>query len=64
MSLLCVKGGRECDGCMRCQVEPETVGKCWCGSFIHADEQYYEIDGELIEEDCLRDWAEKYRVRS
>ena len=49
---------------MRCQVEPETVGKCWCGAFIHADEQYYEIDGELIEEDCLRDWAEQYRVRS
>lgn len=62
--MLCVKGGRECDGCMRCQVEPETVVKCaQCGEDIYADEDRYEIDGEIIHEDCLRDWAEKYRVR-
>lgn len=63
MSLTCVKGGKECCGCMACQVEPEVIGKCWCGSFIHADESYYEIEGVLIEEDCLTEWAAQYRVR-
>lgn len=62
MSLSCVSGGKICNGCMACQVEPEPIGRCWCGASIHADERYYEIDGVMIEEDCLREWAEQYRV--
>lgn len=61
MSLACVHGGMECNGCLCCQEEPETIGKCWCGDHIHADEDYYEIDGVLLHEDCLRDWAKQYR---
>lgn len=64
MSLTCVKGGRECDGCMGCQVEPEAIGKCdQCHDDIHEDDDRYEMpDGAIIHEDCLREWAEKYRV--
>lgn len=61
MSLTCVRGGMECNGCLCCQVEPEPIGKCWCGDQIHADESYYEIEGVLLHEDCLRDWAKQYR---
>jgi hypothetical protein len=49
---------------MACQVEPEPIGRCWCGASIHADERHYEIDGVMIEEDCLREWAEQYLVKS
>lgn len=41
----------------------EVIGKCeHCGDNIYADEDYYDIEGEIIHEDCLREWAEKYRV--
>lgn len=41
----------------------EVIGKCeHCGDDIYADEDYYDIEGEIIHEDCLREWAEKYRV--
>lgn len=45
--------------------EPSVIGKCeHCGDYIYADEDYYDIEGEIIHEDCLREWAEKYLVRS
>ena len=31
-----------------------------CGGEIYEGETYYEIDGQYIHEDCLRDFAEKY----
>lgn len=62
MSFSCVHGGHECNGCMCCQPEPEPIGKCWCGEPIHADETRYEIGGEIIHEDCLKDWAEQYKI--
>lgn len=42
MSIACVRGGHECNGCLCCQEEPETIDKCWCGGYIHADESYYD----------------------
>lgn len=63
MSLVCVTGGRECCGCMRCQEEPEPIGKCeYCGEDILSGDEHYAIDGEMLHWDCLREWAEKYRV--
>ena len=64
MSIACVKGGSLCDGCGACQGEAEVIGKCeHCGDDIYASEDYYEIEGEIIHEDCLREWAEKFLVR-
>ena len=63
MAMICRNGARECDGCMACYPEPEIVGKCdGCGDEIHSDEDYFDINGELIHEDCLYSWAERYRV--
>jgi len=65
MSIACVKGGGLCDGCGGCHREPEVIAHCaQCGDDIYAVEDYYEIDGEIIHEDCLREWAEKYLVKS
>lgn len=31
-----------------------------CGGEIYEGEDYYSIDGELIHEDCLHDFADEY----
>ena len=60
MAMTCVHGG-ECTGCMSCQVS-EEIGYCAeCGEPIEYGEDHYDIEGEKIHEDCLRDWADKYR---
>lgn len=61
MAMACIKGGKECTGCMSCHVS-EEIGYCAvCGEPIEYGEDHYDIDGELIHEDCLRDWADKFR---
>ncbi len=61
MAMSCVHGGKACDGCMSCQVS-EELGVCAeCGEAIAYGEDYYDIEGELLHEDCLREWAEKFR---
>lgn len=63
MSFSCVRGKVECDGCMSCLKEPRTIGRCVvCKDNIQAGEDHYSIDGELVHEDCLRDWADKHKV--
>lgn len=62
MAMICETLGRECDGCMSCKKEAEVVGICEsCRKEIHAREYYYDIEGDLLHEDCLLDWAWKYR---
>ena len=47
---------------MNCEKEAEIVGICEsCREEIRADETYYDIEGDLLHEDCLLDWAWKYR---
>ena len=63
MALTCVSGGRECDGCQDCFPEPPVIGTCEaCRAEIHAGEDHYNIEGDLLHDDCLLDWAWKYRV--
>ena len=63
MAMTCVTLGRECDGCMNCEKAAEVVGTCAaCGDEIYEDDDRYEIYGELVHEDCLREWAEGFRV--
>lgn len=58
----CRSGAHECDGCMACHSEPRAIAKCSvCGEDIVAGEDFYDIDGETIHDDCLREWAEQYR---
>lgn len=63
MSYPCRRGGSECDGCGACRQEPEVIGECFCGEEIFAGEDYYNIEGELVHECCLTEWAEQYLVR-
>ena len=63
MALTCVTGGRECDGCQRCIPEPEAVDICAeCKEPVFGWEDRYNIEGEIIHDDCLIDWAERFRV--
>lgn len=63
MAMICVDGCRECTGCMKCQAEPELIGICEeCGAEIYSGDDYYDIEGNLIHEDCLTGWAERFRV--
>lgn len=65
MAMTCVTLGRECDGCMSCEREAEAVGICEaCREEIRAGEDYYDIEGDLLHEDCLLDWAWKYKAVS
>ena len=44
--------------------DEHKIGACaGCGGDIYDDESYYDIDGELVHEDCIDRWAEQYRVR-
>lgn len=64
MAMNCVRSRGECDGCGECMSEkPSVVGYCSvCGMLIEDGETFYDIEGELVHEDCLMDWAKKYRV--
>lgn len=43
--------------------EPVTVGTCpACLGDIHEGEDCYDIYGEVIHEDCLHDWARKFKM--
>ena len=45
--------------------EPKKIGVCEeCSDPIYDGEDYYEIDGDMLHEDCLYDWAHKYKVRA
>ena len=62
MALTCISQGRECNGCRNCETQAEIVGICEsCRGEIRADETYYDIEGDLLHEECLLDWACKYR---
>lgn len=38
------------------------VGRCCvCEDPIYATEEYYDIDGEMLHDDCLREWAAEYK---
>ena len=61
MALTCISQGRECNGCRNCETQAEIVGICEsCRGEIRADETYYDIEGDLLHEECLLDWAWKY----
>lgn len=48
---------------MACEQDPRHAGKCVaCGAMIHVADAHYNFDGELVHEECLFDWARKYRV--
>ena len=59
MSLTCTYGARECTGCSNCMTGgAETIGICeHCSDPITAGEEFYSIDGILLHEDCLSEFA-------
>ena len=61
MAMSCIHGG-ECTGCQACEPQPKLIGYCaHCKEAIYAWEDHYNIEDELIHDDCLVDWAAKYR---
>ena len=64
MAMICKTGTAECDGCGACFVDPKPIGRCAaCKCSILASEDHYDIDGDLLHEDCLTDWAKPHLVR-
>ena len=35
-----------------------------CNEAIYEDEDHYDIDGDLLHEECLVEWAEQFKKRS
>ena len=54
MAFMCVKHpGSECDACMECKEVP-TLYECDnCGAGIIDGEDYYDINGYILCEDCI-----------
>lgn len=43
--------------------ERHVRGRCThCGEDVYDWEDYYDIEGDLLHEDCLVSWAEQYKV--
>ena len=65
VSMACVTGATECNGCMRCYEEPKKLGICSvCHDPVYSDDEAYCIDGEYIHDGCLREWAKQYEVET
>lgn len=32
-----------------------------CGEEIYVGDEYYDIDGIIIHDECLKDWAKEYK---
>lgn len=58
MSLSCIHGGKECDGCMECQDKISFIHCDICGIEIH--DVYYDINDDIICEECLDELYRKY----
>ena len=64
MAMICIYG-TECTGCMRCEKEPVAIAECaHCDEAIFEWEDYYNIEGETIHDECLIDWAKQYQVKA
>lgn len=62
MAFACVLGHKaECDGCGAC-AEERVAGQCdECKGEILEGETIYDMDGVLLHEDCLWDYARPFR---
>lgn len=46
------------------ETKPKSIGVCeHCSDPIYDYEDYYDIDGDMVHEDCIRDYAERWLVR-
>lgn len=61
MSLICISGTKECSGCMECQTETEPVMHDVFDTPIYPDDGYYTLEGEIVHEDNLRDYCERFK---
>lgn len=60
MAMVCINGVSECEGCMKCYKENQ-IGNCeQCSEPIFEGETYFDFDGELVHEGCLKDWTEQF----
>ena len=59
MALTCVSGAKECNGCMACEGQPLKTD--YFGDPIYEGDGYYEIDGDIIFEDNLCEYCERFK---
>lgn len=63
MAMACVSGARECSGCGACHSEPAPIGKCVvCKEDLTAFDERYDMEGDLVCYDCLREWAKQFKA--
>ncbi len=48
MAMVCVSGGRECDGCGRCFPEAREYECPACGATLNEADTVYVIDNEVV----------------
>lgn len=64
MSMICINGCRECDGCMRCQKEDrvEFIGTCaYCDEPIRSNEDRYIFpDDDMTHDVCASDYIREH----
>lgn len=54
MAMICVYDGRECDGCMRCQSDPDPIYCEVCGKEV--ERIYKNADGDVVGcDNCIRE---------
>ena len=60
MAAICKSGFRECDGCMSCQSN-DPVYLDYENDPIYPGDTYYDIDGDIIQEDNIMDYLDRFR---
>ena len=54
MSMPCIRGGKECLGCMNCQPEPKVVTRCTeCGHDIYEGDEVFKLEKGTYCELCV-----------
>lgn len=48
MAMVCVSGGRECDGCGRCFLDAQTYTYPACGEELNETDEVYIMGNEII----------------
>jgi len=61
MSMTCIKGASECDGCMECYKKGsdcalETCGDC--GYAICSGDSFYKINKSIVCSECIGDYKQ------
>lgn len=60
MALSCIKGTKECDGCMDCQSN-EPVLYNYENEPIYEGDTFYYVFGDIVHEDSIYDYCDQFK---